>query len=607
MKINLISLLFVLITIQPRFTSVLSHHQNNYRHRPHPVKKIQIMLPEVGSSSVNPKIKVEPGTTIDKVNNENTHIDESMELSEWESENVDEEEGTEDEFEHQEDHEDKHEPEVLHFPQNAEQFEIRQEFIKSLINKYTTIVQDNEHLEDVEINVQDLKEITFLLEGYMELRHYNQLLSSESPDDEEEELFEDGEGEYEGEGEGEEGDESETNEGEGESSFFDEENEEDEENENETVSHAVEDEALNVAEGKEDLAGLGEDGDENWEKIEESIEEEQQDHENLDIENHEGEEENHHHHHEEEEENHHHEEEEKIHHHHGEEEEEETEADFIEHTNNEKETDDEYIIGKNEEHVILMKEISKNDETVTFEKLPDLLVVIEGLIKSYNAIYSELPRNVNQESTHQLEKEYEKLVVFVKEVAEKKDVIQKEIDYLIEKIDTIKFNRNDILNFYSLKDYFLELENAAPHDDQIFKQKVQIIDLETEDFTNNIKEFERKINSIQNSQNYIWNETEYIRNQINSEKEESINEKVSGFSALVTKLVDMKFDIDVDLNTASNKLKTVRSQKAKFKTILDDINIYVGGDLRKLNESASIFNMMGITLVLFFISFWKFD
>ena len=452
----------------------------------------------------------------------------------------------------------KEELDRIHFPQNPEQFENRQEFILAIIDKLNQALKTQEHVLQIEVDRNDIQDTLYLLEGYKELRDYNQNLAVDSIDEEDEDL------DYEAYGDNEEGDNTEGNE---EDELF-------EGDDNEDNLH-IEDEAGKIAHGEEHLTGEGENGEENWEALEENLEEQEHPHTETetDVLNHHDEENN--------------------------------------HVNN--------TLEKTEEHHELHKEEvseeneNENEHEMNYDKLPDLLVVVEGIMKTFNNLFSDFPKEPNaqnqEEREKQLEHTYDQLNEFIEEVYTKKETIDSEMEYLIDHVDAIKFTRLDVLDFYHYKSLFEEIENNVLEDNDDWNSKVKILDIEVSEFVSHVKDISRSLNNAESAQLIIWNETEFIKKQLESEKALSINEKISGLPSLIQKMLNVKFDIDLFLNQISLKLKLVRNQKKQFKTTLVDMQVYtgvdgLGGSLRKSNQYIL---SIAISMFALMLAFFKTD
>lgn len=437
------------------------------------------------------------------------------------------------------------------FPQDPEQFSNKQDFIINLITKLNEALNGNEHVLQIEIERNDVVDAKDLLEEYQDLRDYNQTLAIDSMGDDEEQPSDD---DLNNEHDVESHEEAEDNE---EAELFSEKEEEEHEQEDlipEEQGLRIEDEALHVAKGEEHLAGDGKSGEENWEVLDNHMQDSE--------------------------------------HQHGTEE-------HIAHEHNE---------GHSEE---LHTTEEENSEEITIDKLPDLLLVVEGLLKTFNQIFTDFPKEPQTHNPEKVEEElentYKKINQFITSIYSKKDSIESEMKFLIDNIDIIKFTKLDILNFYHYKHLYEELESEVLDDDDNWKQKNNVLDIEINEFIFHVKEIQKNLNDTESAQLMIWNETSFIKDQIESEHAFSINDRIAGLPSLIQKLLNIKFDIDLYLNQISLKIKLLRNQKKQFKETMVDMRTYVGVDGINLRRSKSSNTLLYSSMIILIITFFKFD
>lgn len=451
----------------------------------------------------------------------------------------------------------REEKEAQQFPQDPEQFEDRQEFIMMIVAKFDEALKSSEHVLQIEIDRNDIQDAKIMLEGYHELRDYNQTVAVDSMNEEEDE--EEDELDYEAD-EAEAPEDTEENpEGTEEDELF---NEEDQEEE----GIDVQEEALHVAEGEEHLTGEGENGEENWDILEEQIEQDENQEPMT----------------EEEVLNQHDAQDQEPHH-------EETQPEEL-HTEEESEEEKGFI---------------------TYDKLPDLLLVVEGLLKTFNEIFTDFPK---EPQTHdpeaveaELEKSYNRINEFITRIYNHKEPIDSEMKYLIDHINLIKFSKLEVLNFYHFQHLYEEMESEVLDDDENWNQKNSVLDIEVNEFINHVKEIEKDLNDVESSQLMIWNETDFIKKQLESENALTINDKISGLPSLIQKLLNIKFDIDLYLNQISLKMKIIRNQKKQFKETMVDMRAYVGVDGQSLRRNKSSEVFVYSSMIILIIALFKFD
>ena len=582
-------------------SAILTH-----QHRHHIRSESKKMSVNIGDGVGDVGIEAAPGEDAHAFD-DTTHVDQPLEVHNEEDDwDLDEEHNEFDQAELDEINEeggDHH----LSFPEDVEEFENRQKLLLELIEKLNQVRTENIHVAQVELEVGDVEAIEGLLKGFYDLREHDQSIAihgGEEEEDEEEDWYNDSEHSHEGEGE----EEEEHEEG----------HEHNDWDEIEEHEHDEEEEFWH-----EDEHENGEHHDE-WDEEDGSDWEHEHDHEHGEGHDHEDEEEweleheeGHDHENEEEWELEH---EEGHDHEHGDEEEEEhNEEDDWEHVEEEIVHDQEIADTEHEEHETgesteeekesAEKEfLSKLHETkMSYDDLTQVSLVVDGLMKKYNNMFLDFPKEVSTNTdseTQELESTYEKIKEFIHDVVEKRDSIHKEIDFLKEHFNSVKYSREEVLDFYSYKNLWEELDHHADSNDENWIQKKKILDLEVTDFVQNVKEVLKNLNSVNSLQELIWSETQFVRDQMNSEKSVTVKEKVVGLPTLIQKMVEIKFDIDKDLNNSVLKITQIKEQKSEFMENLTDMSVYLGVD-KSLREGSSIMHVYGLTLFLlaFFLKF----
>lgn len=236
-----------------------------------------------------------------------------------------------------------------------------------------------------------------------------------------------------------------------------------------------------------------------------------------------------------------------------------------------------------------------------FDQLPNMMVVAEGLMKIYNELFLDFPKESNDaQSSAELEKVYESIKTFIQDIVNRKDQLFKEVDYEKAHLEAVGYSREEVLGYYNFKSLWENLEHQASPNDEDWIQKKKILDLETSEFVTNIKSAMSSVTNVESQQDLIWNETVFIRDQMASEKAVSVKEKVTGLPSLVEKLLDIKFKIDENLNQLSLALKNVHAQKREFKEQLVGMQMYLG-----VNEKMEGASSWSVLWLLFLVGlFW---
>ena len=232
-----------------------------------------------------------------------------------------------------------------------------------------------------------------------------------------------------------------------------------------------------------------------------------------------------------------------------------------------------------------------------FDQLPNMMVVAEGLMKIYNELFLDFPKESNDtQSSAELEKVYEGIKTFINDIVSHKDQLFKEVDYEKAHLEAIGYSREEVLEYYNFKSLWENLEHQASPNDEDWIQKKKILDLEASEYVTNVKSAMTSVTNVESQQELIWNETVFIRDQMASEKAVSVKEKVTGLPSLVAKLLDIKFKIDENLNQLSLSLKNIHAQKREFKEQLIGMQMYLGvnGNV----EGASSLSVLWLLLVI---------
>lgn len=599
-------MLIMSLLILAQQTAILTHRRG---HRfAHESKKMSINIGDgVGEDSLD--IEAAPGENAQAFD-DTTHIDKPLKVHNEEEEEEHENDHGEAEDEHENDegndswdvsegedwdhsneldqaeleeiNEDQEETGVS-FPEDEEEFNTRQKLLLELVEKLESIRSANEHVTEAEVEVTDIEAIEGLLKGFHALREHDQTVALHSNQDEEEDSW------YSDLEDNQEHDEE----------FHDWDEAEDHEHEED---HDFEEEFWH--EDGEEHEHEGDEEYHDWDEAEEHEHEEDEhdeehehehEHEGSDHEDHFGSgDEN-----EEETEEEHH---------------EPTEEDEWEHVEEEIEHEEEVADAEHEDQTGEESEEEKKEaeqdflnklaeKKTTNDDVTSITIVIQGLMKIYNNIFLDFPKEVGgdiETQNQELERAYEQIKEFIHEVVNKKDTIQKEVDYVKEHMSTIKYSREEVLEFYSYRSLWENLENMADERDEDWIQKKKIMDMEVTEFVENVKEVGRCMTKVESLQELIWNETQFVRDQMNSEKSISVQEKVTGLPTLIQKLVEIKFDIDKELNLSALRLKQIKEQRLEFKESLTDMKVYLGVD-KTMREGVSrlhIFKLMFFLWVL---------
>lgn len=236
-----------------------------------------------------------------------------------------------------------------------------------------------------------------------------------------------------------------------------------------------------------------------------------------------------------------------------------------------------------------------------FNQLANMMIVAEGIIKVYNELFLDFPKEAeDKQSTAQLEQVYIRVKEFVQSIVAKKEELFKEIDYEKAHLESIGYSREEVLDYYDFKMLWQNLENEANPRDEDWIQKKKILDLESSEFVENVKSALKSVTNVESFQDLIWNETVFIRDQMSSGKAISVQDKITGLPSLVEKLLDIKFDIDKNLNELSLSLKNIHGQKREFKEQLVGMQMYLGHN--DYNEGVLTFSIW--TLILFLVVFF---
>ena len=554
--------------------SAILTHQHHYHTRPES-KKMSVNIGDgVGPNSVD--IEAAPGEDAQAFD-DTTHVDKPLEVHhDEEHEEVDEWDLPDEDWEHNEldqaemdeineEGQDHH----VSFPEDTENFEEKQKLLMDLIEKLTQIRTENSHVAQVEIDLTDLQVIEGLMKGFYDLREHDQSIALHGGDHEEEDEEEDWYNESEKSHEG--------------SEYHDwddvEEHNEEEEEQNSENEFWAEDH-----DGSHPVYENDEEGEGEWEHHHEEEGEWEHHHEDG-----EGEDE------------HEHEDE-----HHEEEHDEESDWEHVESAiNHEEEIADEehHEHEEGSESTEDLEETEKeffaklNETKMSYDDLTQVSLVVDGLMKKYNNMFLDFPKEISnniETETQELEKTYERIKEFIHDVVEKKDSIHKEVEFLKEQFSSVKFSREEVLEFYSYHSLWEELDHHADATDEDWQQKKKILDLEVTEFVENIKEVMKNLHSVESLQNLIWSETQFVRDQMNSEKSVTVKDKIVGLPTLIQKLIEIKFDVDKDLNNTILKITQVKEQKSQFRESMTDMQVYLGLE-KTLREGASRMQIFGLT------------
>ena len=421
------------------------------------------------------------------------------------------------------------------FPQDAESFVIKQTEIDELIHELHTALDGHETEEQITITNAAAVTLKIAMEGYKELRMKDQETSLGGEEEAEEFGFDDEDENLNEENHSEQDWDEESN---ADSDSFEVAHRDGEE-EGETNLEHLEEELI---EGHEDTSEhTEEDHDEKLEKVSEQIKEDQE---------------------------------------------------LSEEEQRENETDEQRMDREDAEEKERIRITIEGEVVITNDDIPDFLIVIEGLMKTYNKLFLNFPHEPSSsdsdEKNEEMERAYDRIVEFIGKVVKNRDTIQKEIEFLQKNLEAVKYSRDDVMNFYSFKHYWENLEHAARSSDEDWQQKKAILDLEVTEFVTSIKDILHSLTSIEAAQNLIWNETEFTREQMNSNTSHSVNEKVSGLPSLIQRLLNIKFDLDSELNSASLKLKNLSKQKRQFKECLSDMQVYLGINVSDYRDSVGL-------------------
>jgi hypothetical protein len=215
----------------------------------------------------------------------------------------------------------------------------------------------------------------------------------------------------------------------------------------------------------------------------------------------------------------------------------------------------------------------------SYKNIPNLLVVMETISTVYNSVFKDMPvkgDEIPKDTTTQIKEGllmYGKIRNFIVAMTVNRDELKKDIEFVKNNFNQINLSHEEVLGFYDLKtSYDTNTAKILDKNSADYKEVEKAIRSETTNLMVNIKNLSKDANSLLGIDDIMYQETEYIRNNLDDDKTLDAIKKVDATILLLPKLIDLKAEIDLTLESIKNNLNQIQSRRSNLVALIDDLD-----------------------------------
>lgn len=243
----------------------------------------------------------------------------------------------------------------------------------------------------------------------------------------------------------------------------------------------------------------------------------------------------------------------------------------------------------------------------SYENIPNLLVVINGIATTYNALFAPVEKEDSGETDTMTSivnglTMYATLRNFIIAFTLKFDQTQADLKYLIDNFGSIPFTKAEILTFYGLNDRYTAMKMNLNSTSITFRGLDTTLTAQTTVFTTTQSSINTGLKGLRTAGDEIYSETDYLRKNMNDNAALDTLQKIDATLLLLPTLIMKKYTIDADIKTVQTNFNALTALRVQLVATMDNMDLALKGQYSPPAEAASGVNILQLGLAVIFIA-----
>ena len=244
----------------------------------------------------------------------------------------------------------------------------------------------------------------------------------------------------------------------------------------------------------------------------------------------------------------------------------------------------------------------------SYQNIPNLLVVINGIATTYNALFSPVQKE-NQGETDTMTSVingltmYATLRNFIIAFTLNFDQTQADLKYLIDNFGSIPFTKAEILTFYGLNDRYTAMKMNLNSTSITFRGLDTSLTAQTTVFTSTQSNINQGLKGIRKAGDEIYSETDYLRKNMNDNAALDTLQKIDATLLLLPTLIMKKYEIDADIKLVQTNFDGLTALRPQLVSTMDNMDLALKGLYSPPVDAVTSVRILDLGLAILLIAF----
>ena len=244
----------------------------------------------------------------------------------------------------------------------------------------------------------------------------------------------------------------------------------------------------------------------------------------------------------------------------------------------------------------------------SYQNIPNLLVVINGIATTYNALFSPVQKE-NQGETDTMTSVingltmYATLKNFIIAFTLNFDQTQADLKYLIDNFASIPFTKAEILTFYGLNDRYTAMKMNLNSTSITFRGLDTSLTAQTTVFTSTQSNINQGLKGIRKAGDEIYSETDYLRKNMNDNAALDTLQKIDATLLLLPTLIMKKYEIDADIKLVQTNFDGLTALRPQLVSTMDNMDLALKGLYSPPVDAVTSVRILDLGLAILLIAF----
>lgn len=244
----------------------------------------------------------------------------------------------------------------------------------------------------------------------------------------------------------------------------------------------------------------------------------------------------------------------------------------------------------------------------SYQNIPNLLVVINGIATTYNALFSPVQQQ-NQGETDTMTSVingltmYATLRNFIIAFTLNFDQTQADLKYLIDNFGSIPFTKAEILTFYGLNDRYTAMKMNLNSTSITFRGLDTSLTAQTTVFTSTQSNINQGLKGIRAAGDEIYSETDYLRQNMNDNAALDTLQKIDATLLLLPTLIMKKYEIDADIKLVQTNFDGLTALRPQLVSTMDNMDLALKGLYSPPVDAVTSVRILDLGLAMLLVAF----